>query len=71
VVLDESKSKTSLGESETEGQVTLRALPHAAPFENQQMVVLGQITYNRVFMTRVAAPFRMTVATSQAAVIQK
>ena len=62
VVLDELRSKTSLGENETEGQVTLRALPHAVPFENQQMVVLGQITYNRVFMTRVAAPFRMTVA---------
>jgi len=71
VALDELNSKTSLGENETEGQVTLRALPHAVPFENQQMVVLGQITYNRVFMTRVAAPFRMTVARPQSAGIQK
>ena len=71
VALDELHSKTSLGENETEGQVTLRALPHAVPFENQQMVVLGQITYNRVFMTRVAAPFRMTVARTQAAAMQK
>ena len=71
VALDELHSKTSLGENETEGQVTLRALPHAVPFENQQMVVLGQITYNRVFMTRVAAPFRMTVARPQTAVMQK
>ena len=71
VALDELHSKTSLGENETEGQVTLRALPHAVPFENQQMVVLGQITYNRVFMTRVAAPFRMTVARARAAAVQK
>jgi len=71
VVLDELRSKTSLGENETEGQVTLRASPHAVPFENQQMVVLGQITYNRVFMTRVAAPFRMTVAPARAAAVQK
>ncbi len=71
VALDELHSKTSLGENETEGQVTLRALPHAVPFENQQMVVLGQITYNRVFMTRVAAPFRMSVARAQAATVQK
>ena len=71
IVLDELHSRTSLAENETEGQVTLRALPHAVPFENQQMVVLGQITYNRVFMTRVAAPFRMTVARSQTAVMQK
>jgi hypothetical protein len=71
IALDELHSRTSLGENETEGQVTLRALPHAMPFENQQMVVLGQITYNRVFMTRVAAPFRMTVTRSQAAAIQK
>jgi len=26
------------------------------------MTVIGQIVYNRVFMTRSAAPFRMTVA---------
>ena len=70
VLFDEKQSKTSLGENETEGWVTYRAMPDAPPLENYLMVVLGQITYNRIFMTREAAPFRLTVAHPETAVKQ-
>jgi hypothetical protein len=61
IVFDEKRSKTALGENETQGRVTLRALPDAPPLENYLMTVIGQIAYNRVFTTRSAAPFRLTV----------
>jgi hypothetical protein len=61
VVFDDKRSKTSLAENETEGRVTYRALPDAPPLDSYLMTVIGQIVYNRVFMTRSAAPLRMTV----------
>lgn len=64
ILYEEKLSKTSLGENEVEGKVTFRAEPDAPPLENYLMTVLGQITYNRVFMTRVAAPFRLSVETT-------
>lgn len=62
IVLDENKSRTSLKDNESSGRITLRALPDAPPLTRYLMVVLGQITYNRVFMTRTVAPFRLTVS---------
>ena len=61
IVFDDKRSKTALGENETQGRVTLRAMPDAPPLENYLMTVIGQIAYNRVFTTRSAAPFRLTV----------
>ena len=61
IVFEEKKSKTSLGSNETRGRVVFRAEPDAPALDDYLMAVIGQITYNRVFMTRVAAPFRLTV----------
>ena len=61
LVYEEKQSKTSLGPGETEGYVTFRAQPDAPPLNDYLMAVMGQITYNRVFMTRVAAPFRLSI----------
>ncbi|MDA1313803.1 MAG: PPC domain-containing protein [Acidobacteria bacterium] len=61
IIFEEKKSKTSLGPGETEGRVTFRAEADAPPLDDYLMTVLGQITYNRVFMTRVAAFFRLTI----------
>ncbi len=61
IVFDEKQSKTALGKDETQGRVTLRAQPDAPPLENYLMTVIGQIAYNRVFVTRSAAPFRLTI----------
>ena len=61
VIFEEKKSKTSLGPNESEGRVTLRVEADAPPVEDYLMTVLGQITYNRIFMTRVAAFFRLTI----------
>jgi hypothetical protein len=62
VVFDDKQSKTSLGENETKGRVTYRVQPDAPALDNYLMTVIGQIVYNRVFMTRSAAPFRLSVA---------
>ena len=61
LLYEEKKSKTSLGPEETEGFVTFRAQGDAPPLNDYLMAVMGQITYNRIFMTRVAAPFRLTI----------
>ena len=39
IVFDEKRSKTALGENETQGRVTLRALPDAPPLENYGDIV--------------------------------
>jgi hypothetical protein len=62
IVFDDKRSKTSLGENEIEGRVTYRVQPDAPALDNYLMTVIGQIVYNRVFMTRSAAPFRLSVA---------
>ena len=61
IIFEEKQSKTSLGPKETEGWVTFRAEADAPPLDDYLMTVLGQITYNRIFMTRVAAVFRLTI----------
>lgn len=61
IVVDVTQSKTSLGENENSGRITLRALPDALSLQGYLMVILGQITYNPSAMSRVAAPFRITV----------
>jgi hypothetical protein len=61
VFLDEKRSKTSLGPGESQGMVTFRVAAEAPPLDRYLMTVLGQITYNRIFMTRVAAPFHLTI----------
>ncbi len=61
LIYEEKLSKTSLGPDETEGYVTFRAEPDAPPLDDYLMAVMGQITYNRIYMTRVAAPFRLTI----------
>ena len=61
IIFEEKRSKTSLGPKETEGWVTFRAEADAPPLDDYLMTVLGQITYNRIFMTRVAASFRLTI----------
>jgi hypothetical protein len=58
---EEKLSKTSLGPDETEGYVTFRAEPDAPLLDDYLMAVMGQITYNRIYMTRVAASFRLTI----------
>ncbi len=62
VVFDDKLSKTSLGENETKGRVTYRVQPDALALDNYLMTVIGQVVYNRVFMTRSAALFRLSVA---------
>lgn len=57
----EKESKTSLAPGESEAYVTFRADADAPPLDDYLMAVMGQITYNRVFMTRVAAPFRLSI----------
>jgi len=61
LIYEEKLSKTSLGQTETEGYVTFRVEPDAPLLDDYLMAVMGQITYNRIFMTRVAAPFRLTI----------
>ncbi len=61
LIYEEKLSKTSLGPNETEGYVTFRAEADAPPLDDYLMAVMGQITYNRIFMTRVAAPFRLSI----------
>jgi len=61
IVVDEKESKTSLGENETQGRITFRAQPDAPPLEDYLMTIMGQIAYNRVFMTRSADAVRITI----------
>jgi hypothetical protein len=61
LVYEEKLSKTSLGPGETEGYVAFRAEADAPALDDYLMAVMGQITYNRVFMTRVAAAFRLSI----------
>jgi hypothetical protein len=61
LTFEEKQSKTSLGSNETEGYITFRAQPDAPQLDDYLMAVMGQITYNRIFMTRVAAPFRLSI----------
>lgn len=61
VIYEEKQSKTSLAANETEGYVTLRADADAPKLKDYLMAVMGQITYNRIYMTRTAAPFRLTI----------
>ena len=61
LTFEEKQSKTSLGTNETEGYVTFRAQPDAPQLDDYLMTVMGQITYNRIFMTRVAAAFRLSI----------
>ncbi len=61
LVYEEKQSKTSLGTNETEAYVTFRAQTDAPQLDDYLMAVMGQITYNRIFMTRVAAPFRLSI----------
>ncbi|HUQ91026.1 MAG TPA: PPC domain-containing protein, partial [Bryobacteraceae bacterium] len=61
LIYEEKLSKTSLGPNETEGYVTFRAEPDAPLLDDYLMTVMGQITYNRIYMTRVAAPLRLTI----------
>lgn len=61
LIYEEKLSKTSLGLTETEGYVTFRAEPDAPLLDDYLMAVMGQITYNRIYMTRGAAPFRLTI----------
>jgi hypothetical protein len=57
----EKESKTSLAAGESEAYVTFQADSNAPPLDDYLMAVMGQITYNRVFMTRVAAHFRLSI----------
>ncbi len=61
IIFEEKQSKTLLGPKETEGRVTFRVEKDAPPLDDYLITVLVQITYNRVFMTRVAAFFRLTI----------
>ncbi len=61
VIFDESRSKTSIGPNESEAIVTFRVEEEAPPLDDYLMTILGQISYTRVFMTKTAAPFRLTI----------
>jgi hypothetical protein len=62
IVLDEKQSKTALADNETHGRITLRALPDAPPLKDYLTTIMAQIAYVRIFMTRSAAPVRLTVS---------
>jgi hypothetical protein len=61
ILFEEKLSRTSLGPGETEAKLTFRAQRDAPLLENYLMAPMGQITYNRIFMTRTAAPFRLSI----------
>jgi hypothetical protein len=56
VTLDEGASKTSIGDKETEGWITLKAAPDAAAIENIPIAVLGAVSINFVVKVSYAAP---------------
>jgi hypothetical protein len=56
VTVDEGASKTSLSEKETEGWITLRAAPDAAPVADIPVAVLGAVSINFVVKVSYSAP---------------
>jgi hypothetical protein len=62
ITLDESKSKTLLGENATRGSIVLRAAPNAQPVENVPIAVLGHVSINFVVKTSYSsAPIDLNV----------
>jgi hypothetical protein len=62
VTLDESASKTLLGETETKGTLVLRAAADAQPVKDLPIGVLGQVSINFVVKVSYAAPVWVTVS---------
>src|SRR5204863_9941255 len=62
VTLDESASKTLIGETETKGVLVLRAAADAAPVKALPIGVLGQVSINFVVKISYAAPLFLTVS---------
>jgi hypothetical protein len=68
VTVDDSASKTLLGEGETKGTIVLRASADAAPVKELPIGVLGQVSINFVVKVSYATPAFLTVAAKPAAV---
>jgi len=56
ITMDESKSKTLLGETATQGSIVLRAAPNAQPVENLPIAILGHVSINFVVKTTYSSP---------------
>ena len=56
VTFDEGASKTALGEKETEGWITLKAAPDAAPITDIPVAVLAAVSINFVVKVSYAGP---------------
>jgi hypothetical protein len=56
VTMDESKSKTLLGENATQGSIVLRAAANAQPVENLPIAILGHVSINFVVKTTYSSP---------------
>jgi hypothetical protein len=64
ITMDESKSKTLLGESATQGSIVLRAAANAQPVENLPIAILGHVSINFVVKTTYSSPpITLSVAT--------
>jgi hypothetical protein len=62
VTVDDSASKTLLGEGETKGSIVLRAAKDAGPIKDLPIGVLGQVSINFVVKVSYAVPVFLTVA---------
>jgi hypothetical protein len=62
VTLEESASKTLLGEKETKGALVLRSAADAAPVQDLPIAVLGQVSINFVVKVSYAAPVFLTLS---------
>jgi hypothetical protein len=68
VTMDDSKSKTLLGENATQGSIVLRAAPNAQPVENLPIAVLGHVSINFVVKTTYSSlPISLSIAPKQTA----
>jgi hypothetical protein len=56
ITMDESKSKTLLGENATQGSIVLRAAPNAQPVANVPIAVMGHVSINFVVKTTYCSP---------------
>ncbi len=68
ITMDDSKSKTLLGENATQGSIVLRAAPNAQPAENLPIAILGHVSINFVVKTTYSSPpITLRVAPKEAA----
>jgi hypothetical protein len=56
ITMDDSKSKTLLGENATQGSIVLRAAPNAQPVDNLPIAILGHVSINFVVKTTYSSP---------------